>query len=296
MRRLFVAALATLAMTAGTISVTGPAQANDGRAVNDRGEIRAVLHHTMGRNPDGAQPDHHSVPHYMAGVKSLKCQWGVLDATYRMATSEEAKRRWGHNPQHLAGMLYAALLNRAPDPDGLKTYTWAIQVHGLDWATRQMMGSNEYLNRQMRYCSISTPGPAAGMYNWETALDYAKNTLLPHAARLFAACGATKALEKVTSIRPNPTPVQLFVGVTGEITAGIHGALDGTCELGVTYVKAAWEIGQIIMRGGDGRNSVFIQMDRHKSLWTANMITYSSVRVGPNPTNWKAYQGKTAAG
>ena len=41
-------------------------------------------------------------------------------------------------------MLYAALLNRSPDPGGLTAYTGAIQQHGLRWAITSMLASGEF--------------------------------------------------------------------------------------------------------------------------------------------------------
>jgi len=60
------------------------------------------------------------------GFANQNCRWGVLSASFQILNSTEAHNAWHNNPQTLAGMLYAALLNRPPDPGGLQTYTAAI--------------------------------------------------------------------------------------------------------------------------------------------------------------------------
>ncbi len=295
MRRAVMTLAAAATFGAGVLVVT-PAMADDGRAVGANAEVRSVLRHTMGRNPDGSQPDRHTVPHYLAGVKNLGCQWGVLDATYRMAVSPEAQRRWNHNAQDLAGMLYAGLLNRAPDPGGLQAYTTAIRTHGLPWSTGQMLGSAEYRLRLARICGTSAPKLRASLYDWQSANRFARDVLLHNALNLAKLCGSQKAIQKVISYRENATGPRAFIGITGEVTKVLHGKLDGTCRAMITYVEAAAAISWHVVNGGDGHNPVFIQYDTHKSWVSLNMVTYFSVRVGTDPTNWHAYQGKTSAG
>lgn len=85
------------------------------------------------------------------------CRWGVLSGSFQILNSAEARNVWHNDPQTLAGMLYAALLNRPPDAGGLATYTAAIRQRGLAWATASMMASNEYnarLNRAFE-CALS---------------------------------------------------------------------------------------------------------------------------------------------
>jgi hypothetical protein len=58
------------------------------------------------------------------------CRWGIQSAATDILDSGEAVSVWRDNPQTLAGMLYAALLNRPPDAGGLASNTAAIQQHG----------------------------------------------------------------------------------------------------------------------------------------------------------------------
>jgi hypothetical protein len=296
MQRIVTAFMAFLALTFGFVAVTTtPAAAADGRAVSAQGEIRAVLYHAFDRNPDGPQPDRHSVPYYMVGVKNLGCQWGISDATFKMLTSAEAQNRWHHNAQDLAGMLYAALLDRAPDPGGLRTYTSAIQVYSLNWATRQMMGSAEYRTRLARICNAS--GLSAAMFDWETAWNFARNTLLDRAKVNAIACGQQKAVDKIVGWKDNPKPgPAILINASGEIAKILQGWLEDSCRAAVTYVEAAASIALHTMDGADGHNAVFIRIDTHKSWLTGHMVTYFSIIVGPNPTQWHNFEGKAVSG
>ena len=91
--------------------------ASDNRAPTALGEITAYYEHRLNRAPDPA-----GLAQYMA-FANKDCLWGVQSAGFQILNSAEALAAWQNNPQTLAGMLYAALLNRAPDPGGLATYT-----------------------------------------------------------------------------------------------------------------------------------------------------------------------------
>ena len=98
----------------------------------------------------------------------------------------------------LAGMLYAALLNRAPDPGGLATYTADIEQRGLAWSTASMMASAEYHNRLAVICP--NPNDNAAMWPWHTAKSFAFNKLLHNAGSMALVCGGTKLLQKIDGL------------------------------------------------------------------------------------------------
>nr|WP_221377266.1 hypothetical protein [Actinoplanes polyasparticus] len=287
-RRCFVL-LTTLAVGLGSISA--PAMAADGRATNAQGEIRAVLHHTMGRNADGPQPDRHNVPYYEVGVKNLGCQWGVVDATFRMATSVEAQRRWGHRSQDLAGMLYAALLDRAPDDGGLQAYTRAIGTYGLSWSTRQMMGSVEYRRRLVQVCAAGTT-LSASVFDWQSAMDYAGGRLLDDTIRMAKVCGSQKAIEKLTAFKDNAKRGRALVGIAGEGARVLNGWLgNDPCKATLEMAKAIAYIAYTVYETGyDGHNPVFIQLSTSRDWVGMQSFKY---RIGPNPTSWRAFGGKS---
>ena len=287
MLRKIAVALLTLALGLG---IATPAMAGDGRANTTQAELRSVLYHTLGRNPDGPQPDRHSVPYYQVGVNNLGCQWGVIDATYRMATSGEARQRWGYNSQNLAGMLYAALLDRAPDPGGLTAYTRAISTYGLDWSTRQMMGSNEYRSRLARLCGVGSL--SASMYDWQTAMNFVRGDLLDRTINMAKVCGVQKAVEKLTSYKDNAKPGRAFVGIAGEGARVLNGWLgNDPCKAALEMTKAMAHIAYTVYETGyDGYNPVFIQISSDRN-WLG--MTSFKIRVGPNQTSWTPYGAKS---
>ena len=81
----------------------------DKRAPNVAGEITAMYWHGVNRAPDSG-----GFNQYM-WFANQNCRWGVLSASFQILNSAEAHNVWRNNPQTLAGMLYAALLNRPPD-------------------------------------------------------------------------------------------------------------------------------------------------------------------------------------
>src|SRR6201995_4180083 len=114
----------TMLATAGlcVAIAAGPALAANGnvpdnRPVSGAGEITAMYWHGLNRDPDSS-----GFAQYMSFVNQ-NCRWGVLSGSFQILNSAEAHNAWHNDPQTLAGMLYAALLNRAPDAVGLATYT-----------------------------------------------------------------------------------------------------------------------------------------------------------------------------
>jgi hypothetical protein len=279
-----------LAVALGLGLVATPAQAADGRANTTQGEFRAVLHHAMGRNADGPQPDYHSVPYYQAGIKPLGCQWGVVEGTFKMVTSEQAKRRWGYDSQHLAGMLYAAVLDRAPDQGGLQTNTWAIGRYGLEWTARQMLGSGEYRARLGRICGVTAL--SASMYDWQTAEKYVQGRMLDDAIKKAKVCGSQKVINKLTDFKENVKKLRAYVGVMGEGAQFLNGLIgNDPCKATAEIIKAMAHIAYVVhLSGYDNNNPVFIQLEAKYNRLNMLEFTY---RVGPNPTSWTAYSGKS---
>jgi hypothetical protein len=237
--------------------------------------------HSLDRPPEGD-----SFATYLQSVQDKGCEWAVVDAAFRLATSDEARSRW-QTSQDLAGMLYASLLDRAPDPEGLVTYTQAIDERGLDWSTASMLGSPEYRMRLAQLCGASD-GLSASMFDWQAAMTFADDVLVDKAVSLGASCAALKGIKKFTGLKENAAGVRAFIGVAGEITNRIHGKLDGTCGAAATYLKAAVHIAMIV-NDGAGYNPVFIQTDHHRSWWS---VHYFKMRIGSVPTALTEYDGK----
>lgn len=263
----------------------------DNRAPNVAEEITAMYWHGLNRNPDPAGFNQY------IGFADQNCRWGVLSASFQILNSAETHNVWHDNPQTLAGMLYAALLNRPPDPSGLQTYTTAITQRGLPWATASMMASPEYNARLAGICHVA--GETATMYTWQEAKTF-RDTLLKLAANEGTFCYGKKAFDKVLDLQnkedeaptaDNPIGEILTVAytITNQIVADFH--LDGTCGAMKSYLMAALKVFETY-RGGAGDNPVFVEYSVGKaSFWTHQQPF--TVRIGPNPTSWTGYSGKS---
>lgn len=286
-RRFVTVIGATVAMVASTLLATPAALADDGRAATPESEVIAQFQHSLDRAPDAQ-----GLENYMSFVRE-NCHWGVVDASYRIATSGEAVERWGGDPVHLAGMLYASLLNRAPDEQGLVDYAESIRVRGLSLSTAEMLGSREYRDRLGAICegddSYWLP---ATMRDWQSAMTFAEDVLVKRAFALGVTCGVLKGVKKFTGLKEGAKGARLFIGAAGEVTNKIHGKLDDTCGTAVSYLKAAVRIAEIVDAGPHGYNPVFIQFDIRQSNMTATLVDYISIRIGPLPTEWTEYEGK----
>jgi hypothetical protein len=256
----------------------------DSRAVSAAGEITAQYWHGLNRDPDRAGLDN-----YMS-FAGKNCRWGVLDGSYRILTSTEARQAWRNDPQTLAGMLYAALLNRPADAGGIAAYTAAIRDRGLPWATASMMGSPEYRVRLDRICAGRNE--TATMMDWQAAQEFAKEGFLKKAITAATACGVTTTIKKsLEQLQRTPNPYLMAMGLIAEITNKIQFlfGLDGTCGTAVAYLRAYWEVGKVV--AGEQYNPVFIQ-------WTTgskglNGQRSFTLRVGTDPTHWSGFSGKT---
>lgn len=263
----------------------------DSRTPSIAGEIIAMYWHGLNRNPDPTGFNQYIL------FANQNCRWGVLSASFQILNSAEAHNVWQNNPQTLAGMLFAALLNRPPDPSGLQTYTAAITQRGLPWATASMMASPEYSARLADICHVQ--GETATMYTWQQAKTF-RDTLLKLAANEGAFCFGKKAFDKVLDLQSNedeePTvdnPIgeilTVAYSITNQIVADFH--LDGTCGAMKAYLMAALKVFETY-RGGGGDNPVFVQYSVGKaSFWTHQQPF--TVRIGPNPTSWTGYSGKS---
>lgn len=289
--RLSLAALVALMLplTMGASAGNG----SDGRATDPRAEIVAQYVHSLDRQPTDAE-----IGDRMGFVKT-NCDWGILDASYRLATSDEAKSRWNNNPQDLAGMLYASLLDRAPDPVGLTTYTNNIATRGLGWSTAEMLGSPEYRGRLDALCGKNR-NPTATMYDWQSAAAQA-NYMMEVARSMAVTCNVVELIKQVVVLdfggedKESPESRQKlrsFITTTGEITNEVHGRIDGTCDAAVTMVEAAREIAVVIDAGG-GYNPVMFYARTKEPWYYAKFLEEFRIRIGPDPVTWKEFNGRS---
>lgn len=169
-RRLLVTLTILGVLAATGIAAAPSASAYDGRVPDARpatiaGEITAYFNHSLGRDPSAADLNRYAYSDFIKG----NCRWGLQDAAFRIVSSLEAQYKWKGNAQDLAGSFYASLLNRPPDPGGLRAYTQAVQQRGVAWAVAQMMGSVEYRQRFVRLCP--NPNETAFTMDWQTSVN-----------------------------------------------------------------------------------------------------------------------------
>lgn len=273
-------ALATALLLSAGVMTAPAAQAGDGRASTPEAELEAQYAHSLDRasDPEGFN-------HYMKGIKD-NCLWGVMGASYSIATSPEARSRWKDNPEDLVGMLYASLLDRGPDQDGFATYTNVIRERSLEWAAASILSSDEYNARLASICNNRSR--AASMYSWGDAQTFMDEVLVEHAINLGSVCGFMRGVQFGSDKAARRTVV---LYVQKKLTDNIYNKLDGSCKAAATYALAAGKV-QATIDEGRGYNPVFIQTDTHRSWWTLRNITYFNLRVGPNPLSWAKYDGK----
>jgi len=267
-----------------------PAMAVDGRVPDSRpgtpgGEITAIFWHGLNRDPDPS-----GYANYMSFVNQ-NCRWGVLDGSFKILNSAEAHNTWRNDPRTLAGMLYAALLNRPPDDGGLKTYSDAISQRGLEWATAAMMASSEYNRRLSGICPSRSETSA--MYTWQDAQQFSRDTLIDHAKNLAEACLLNKVVQQINQLKSVPYPPAQAVGriawVTNQVISFYH--LDGTCGAVVQMLLAARHVNEVIA-SGQGDNPVFIEWSVGNPAILTGQRAFT-IRIGPNPTSWQGFSGKS---
>jgi len=288
LRSRILALLLAVFMTAGfvVVAVPGTASAGDGRSATPEGEIRAQYIHSLDRQPDQGGYDN-----YMWFVRE-DCRWGIMDASFKIANSAEAHQRWHDNPQDLAGMLYASLLDRAPDPGGLQTYTEAIRTRGLEWATASMLASPEYETRLGSLCA-GRQSSSATMFTWEEAQAFVDNEILPRAKDLAIVCGATHGtMVSLGALKGSGNFAVSFVGMSAWLANQFNSmfSIDRTCGAVAQYLLAARRINQITLQG-DRYNPVFIQAESGQHRWLTTVFDDFTLRIGPDPTHWDPYSG-----
>jgi hypothetical protein len=218
------------------------------------------------------------------------CRWGVLSASFQILNSAEAHDVWQNNAQRLAGMLYAALLNRPPDPGGLNTYTNAIAQRGLPWATASMMASDEYNLRLKQICP--NPSETADMYSWQDAQTFVWNVLLHNAATQAIVCGSKAALDRIDAVLGDTeTPVTEFISATVGLGEWVNNTLglDQSCGAVKAYLAAALQVELTVNFGQD--NPVFIEFEVDAPSGLSQQRSFT-IRVGSNPTSWTGFSGR----
>lgn len=140
--------IAATLVCVGAILVAAPttAMAADGRAVSPEGELNALFRHGLGRGPDSGAWNL-----YMERTNAT-CREGVMRFSYDILISAEARNKW-RTPENLVGSIYAALLDRAPDPGGFRTYVELTKARGFPLAVTHILASREYRDRLGRLCN-----------------------------------------------------------------------------------------------------------------------------------------------
>lgn len=194
-------------------------------------------------------------------------------------------------------MLYAALLNRPPDPGGLVAYTNGIRAYGLQWATASMEASREYRNRLATICN-GRSSSAASMVPPDEAVSTGSAGFLSVAARLAVACGVAKFTSHVLDAAndaadDSPAAAEVnAVNAAAELATSLAGT-DDSCKAAVQLVRAAAKIASIAYPLHGPPSPVFIEEDM-SSHWTWShplslQWCKGAIRVGPNTANWTGY-------
>lgn len=301
MKRTIRAILACGIVASAVLGVPNAALASDGRGATPQAEIAAAFQHATGRPPSDAEWQQYST------LPAADCGWGVLDSSYRILTSDAARKTWSNDAQDEAGMLYAALLDRAPEPTGLQTSVQSINTRGLEWTTTEMMASAEYQQRLERICDGRSTTYAAQM-SWADAREFVDDTILPAAEGVGVICGLDKTvwagvskLDKLAAQIPKGDLRRTFASQADTLIKQLDKQAGGSggkneCKAAVSYLAAAKEIVDIAASDKDtttgGDNSVFVDVELHKNDdWRPGHTTDFTIRVGPNPTSWEAHTG-----
>src|SRR6266568_1600971 len=279
-----LASLLAVLSLAGLIIVPA-ASAMDGRVTDARstdpvGEITAYYWHGLNRDPDSG-----GLANYMS-FANQDCRWGLQDAGIKILDSGEAHNVWRNDPQTLAGMLYAALLNRPPDPGGLATYTAAIQARGLRWSITAMQSSDEFHTRLDRICA-GRKSSNATVWNPHDAVVQAIR-INNGASTLVAGCGVAFLINTFAPIKAlagAPRIIRL-----GKLAAGqAIKVAGGDCYAAYQMLSAADNTASLADYGG-ANNPVFVEQDT-RTYW--NFIGHwceTWIRVGPNAMTWSGYK------
>lgn len=85
--------------------------------------------------------------------------------------------------------------------------------------------------------------------------------------------------------------VKQFLQAHAWLTRTSYNKLDGTCDMAMTYARAAYRIATIV-DAGQGSNGVFIQyasLQRLKGLGQTRV----NIRIGDYPDRWQLFSGRT---
>lgn len=279
-RRRGLLATLTVAALAATVAFSSGASANDGRAVSPKGELNALYIHGLDRAPDQGGWNT-----YISMING-DCRWNLLRASYDILTSPEAANRW-RTPQNLVGALYAALLNRAPDPGGFTTYVNLTNARGFPSAVVSVLASAEYKNRAAAICA-GLPGPPASMVSPDNGFALAAQTW--NASKALAASCAFGVYQTFSGPLSD-----VFGGASTlkRVWDGIHSVRGGeqllanSCGawyqvlLAVTYADNVSNAGYFTFWREDGIDvSGWPGPHNHCTNW---------IRIGTDPSHWNTY-------
>ena len=295
-RRTAIIVVPSLVASALLIPLAMPASAMNGNVPDNRpatplGEITAQYWHALNRDPDPG-----GLNNYMSWANK-DCRWGVMDDSFKIDTSAEAVNVWRDNPQTLAGMLYASLLNRPPDPSGLVAYTNGIRANGLRWAVASMEASPEYQGRLAAICAGRSSSDV-GMLPAASAVTIGSAGYLSVAADLATACGLAKftshvldAADDAADDSPAAADVEA-VNSAAELAMSLAGS-DESCKAAVQMVFAAARIAAVAYPLNGPPSPVFIEQDLNSHWELSHPLSVQwcegSIRVGPDTADWTQY-------
>ncbi|MEV1295184.1 hypothetical protein [Pseudonocardia sp. NPDC049635] len=308
------AVAAPLIGIAPAVTATPPAPTvtlSDGRDSTPDSELAAIYQHAFTRAPSEAERERD------LKLAAEDCHWGVLDFSFKAMTSPEARGRWDNDPQDLAGMLYAGLLNRAPDAEGLQTSTSNIQQRGLDWATTEMLASPEYHQRIDRICQ-GQPSSGAAMMTWSDAVETAESVVDTRRRVAGVTCWldgtvwsgldafdlllqAKSAKDGASTVVAKNDARMQVLGLFDDLVKGVDTAIGGTggeneCKAEAEFMRAGQRIVEIAVpdqvHTEGGHNAVFVLEEQQKNdNRLPGHTTTTTWRVGTNPTSWDPFEG-----
>jgi hypothetical protein len=273
-----VAALMLAALVLGSLGAA-PAHAADGREVNPRSELEWGYRHALGRGPDpsGWATYTREIDH--------DCRRGVMLASYDLLTSQEARHKWDPSPaplnETLVGAMYAALLNRAPDPGGFHTWVGVANQRGFPRAVTGVLSSPEYRDRLARICA-GRKSTNATMLNGSETKQHADG-LIDGASDLLLACGIQSFVKFFLPLRGVPRQA---AAVNAAARAFLQLAGTGkACKAGALTLEQAGYM--LYLRELD--YPVYFSLEQwHSRSWVATC--YARIGVGSDPSGGVRYQ------
>ncbi len=270
---------ATHAALTASVSTPAPATAANGRAASPDGELTAYFIHGLGREPDPG-----GFENYMSFIRQ-DCRWGLLDAGIKLLDSEEAHNRWG-TTESKVGALYAALLNRAPDPGGFNTYVHAVNTRGMRWAITSIQSSPEFHNRFAPICNGWSQTNAT---LWDPQQGVLQAIAIHDAAEpLLWACGVSILTPGIGKIKLLRDASRLIKWSASAALAAAQ-ARGGGCWSAYNSVKAADEALSIVQWEG-ANNPLFLQRTTREYWRYSGRWCETWIRVGPDAMTWTGYK------